>query len=132
MKKLSIFLICFIAIANISFAFEKVKVYVFSSQNCPHCRDEKAFIQKIKNNHPDVDFVYFDVLKNRDHIDLYHDVKRQLNISSDGIPVTVIGKKYFVGFGTENTTGREIENAIYNAEKNPPEDLIENLKTRQR
>lgn len=122
MKKL---FFLFILLANVGFCFQKV--YIFTSQSCPHCRDEKAFIEKIKHKYLDVKFVYIDIVSNRENQKLYHEVLTELNVLRSGLPTTVIGNRYFVGFSTDDTSGQQIEEAIIYARKSHPDDIVEKV-----
>lgn len=126
MKKLILTLFIF-CLGNLGFASTNTNVYVFTSEKCPHCKKEKAFLEKIKKNYSNLTIVYLDTYSDTENQKLFHRVVKELNVVMDGLPLTIIGNKYFVGFLNESTTGLEIENAIKDAKKNNPEDILENL-----
>ncbi len=125
MKKLFFFLF-FIFLANLGFCSVKTNIYVFTSKKCPRCQKEKEFLENIKKNHFNIKIIYLDVLSNKENQKLLQQVVRELNINGGGLPTTIIGKTYFIGFN-ESTTGGAIENAIIDAKKNNPQDFVGNL-----
>ncbi len=76
----------------------KIHFYLFYSQTCPHCHKERSFINdQLKNIYKDkVVFYEYEVSKyNR----LYESVSSYYGYTGEGIPLTIIGDKYYVGFG---------------------------------
>ena len=83
----------------------KSVVYLFYLPTCGYCHRAMSFIEtNLKDKYKNIDFRYINVgLK--DGRQLYFKIKNELGIVSNGVPVMVIGKRYFLGFG--DSTGDE-------------------------
>ena len=94
MKKIIItliFLFSFIPFINA----KEVEIYLFYSNSCPHCANEKEFLSTLD----DIKVKKYEVTQ---YSKLYDKVVDKLNIDSNGVPLTIIGSDYIVGFN-ENT-----------------------------
>lgn len=94
MKKIIITLIFLFSFIPFISAKE-VKLYLFYSDSCPHCAHEKEFLVTIDN----IKIKKYEVSQ---YSKLYDKVVDKLNIDSNGVPLTIIGSDYVVGF-SENT-----------------------------
>ncbi len=74
---------------------EQVEMYFFYSMSCPHCADEKAFLESIEDNYPGLRINYFESSENWE---LFNSMCQNYNTSSAGVPRTFIGDKVFIGF----------------------------------
>lgn len=101
----------------------KVELIIFYSRNCRHCDDELKFIDKIEERYRDnVRFVKYCVEDGGKIIEIWkemckiHDIERYFG----SVPLTFIrlfGEEkgiYFIGFDTEENTGKKIEEALQN------------------
>jgi len=89
---------------------EKNVVYLFYLPTCGYCHRAMSFIESnLKSKYKNINFKYINVSL-KDGRELYFKIKSELNIMANGVPVVVIGKKYFVGFG--DNTGYEYIKAI--------------------
>lgn len=85
----------------------------FYSETCPHCRAEQAFLNTLEeryptlvvNRYPVTDPAVYPRLR---ELLAAHAAERYLGT----VPLTFIGDTFIVGFGTPQTTGREIEEAV--------------------
>jgi thiol-disulfide isomerase/thioredoxin len=115
---------------KLSLAQEKrVNIYFFWAQGCPHCANEKEFLETLKDKYPQVEILDFDVSTSSKNIKLLQEVGEKLNADVSGVPFTVIGEHYFAGFHKVETTGKTIEAAITCVLENGCPDLIGNLVT---
>lgn len=89
---------------------EKVKLYLFYGDGCPHCADEKEFLDSIDDKYPNLEIVKYEVWYNDENSSLLSQVEEKLHVTRRGVPTTVIGKDVMVGFNTAN--GARIERAI--------------------
>lgn len=89
---------------------EKVKLYLFYGDGCPHCADEKEFLDSIDDKYPNLEIVKYEVWYNDENASLLSQVEEKLHVTRRGVPTTVIGKDVMVGFNTAN--GSRIERAI--------------------
>ena len=89
---------------------EKVKLYLFYGDGCPHCADEKVFLDSIDDKYPNLEIVKYEVWYNKENASLLTQVEEKLHVVRRGVPTTVIGKDVMVGFNSAN--GSRIERAI--------------------
>lgn len=111
MKKYFLFiLLCLITFLPIDInAEEKVRLYLFHSNSCPHCADEKAFLEEIKDKYDYLEIYKFEVGE-QETLDLLYKVFEKLDFSTNTVPITVIGSKHFIGYN--DNTGYQIEDTI--------------------
>lgn len=96
-----------------AFASEKkLDIYIFSAKGCPHCADEKLFLEKIEKKYDNIVVHDLEVTENDKNRELFQKTLNKLEIKSSGVPLTVIEEKYFIGFGSEESTGKMIEGVI--------------------
>lgn len=100
-------------IANKSVDDQKITVYLFHGQECPHCAEEKEFLESLENNYKDkVNFVFYEVWHDEQNAQIMTEVKNTLNVNQNSVPFTVIGNKYFIGYS--QTISDSIKNTIDN------------------
>ena len=104
MKKIKILLIAIfmmlLFLPNVK-AEENLKFYLFYQESCPHCHDEMEFINSIKDEYPTVDFVFYEISLNEMNYNFYNKVLKKTKINANGVPFTIIGTDYYVGFNEE-------------------------------
>lgn len=90
-----------------------LEVHFFYHSGCPHCRDQEPFNEEIAARYPDVYFVYHDGADPTQYDELL-DLIEGTNISEDELdfPLTIVGKRAFVGWISEEESGAPIEQAI--------------------
>ena len=111
MKKIRIFIISILFmllfVPNVIKADEKeIRLYLFHQSTCPHCKEEIKFLESIKDDYPNVDMVFYEIDTNQMNYNFYRKVKEKIGINENGVPFTVIGNYYLIGFG--DGTGEEI------------------------
>lgn len=104
MKKIKILLVAIfmmlLFLPNVK-AEENLKFYLFYQESCPHCHDEMEFINSIKDEYPTVDFVFYEIPLNEMNYNFYNKVLKKTKINANGVPFTIIGTDYYVGFNEE-------------------------------
>jgi thiol-disulfide isomerase/thioredoxin len=94
-------------------AADKVVVYLFWATGCPHCEEEKAFLDEMAGRYPQLDLRYFEVKDNPENAKLFSDMAEAYGVKLKGVPATFIGEENpIVGYRTDESTGREIEARI--------------------
>ncbi len=109
------------------FSAGKVEIYFFWGQGCPHCAQEKPFLEEVKQKYPQLEVKEFEVYYSRENQELFKKVAQAYKTQAQGVPTTFIGKDFIVGFGTKETTGKQIENLIQNCLKTycpSPEEIL--------
>ena len=116
MKKL-IFLasfIFFLFLPPVAFAKQKVQLWFFWGQGCPHCAAEKPFLEELAKKYPQLEIKEFEVYYNKENQQLFEKVAKAYNTSAGGVPMTFVGKDFVSGFLTRETTGKKIEQLVRN------------------
>ena len=89
----------------------KVSLYLFHGAECPHCEEERNWLKTITEEYKDyLNVYYFEVWHDEDNAKLMEQIKKEFDIKNSGVPLTIIGDKYYLGFS--NPIGSTIENAI--------------------
>ena len=125
MKKISllfILLLTFFFTLNVS--AKEVNLYLFHGDGCPHCAEEMNFLQTLDPN--DVHIVEYEVWYNEENASLMEKIKSNLGITRQGVPLTIIGDTYILGYG--DGTDKKIERAISYYEENEYRDVVEEIK----
>lgn len=94
---------------------DKINLYLFYSETCPHCHDEMDYLESIKEKYKEHLNIYkYEVTKNENNSKILNSVKEVFNVNNPYIPFTVIGEDYIVGFSeaTEITIESIIESYI--------------------
>lgn len=103
-----------------------INIYLFYGDGCPHCAEEKKFLNSIESKYDNINFIYYEVWKDSDNRIFLEQVKKQLGISQNGVPVTVIGESVIVGYS--DAIGSKIERAIKFYTENEYEDVVSSIK----
>lgn len=82
----------------------KICVYFFFGQGCPHCAEEKPFLEEMKNKYPELEIYDFEVYYNQDNVNFWEDICKKYNVKPYGVPMTFIGNKVFIGFNKKVNT----------------------------
>ena len=89
----------------------KVNLYLFHGRECPHCAEEKQWLKEIKKDYKDYLNVYeFEVWHDENNAKTLEVVKETFKTDARGVPFTVIGDNYYVGYS--EATGSMIETKI--------------------
>ena len=114
-------------IVNVKREDNKVNLYLFHGDGCPHCRDERNWLEGIKREYKNkLNVYYFEVWYNADNVKLMDKVKEEFNVKESGVPLTIIGGKYFSGFNA--STAVNMENKIKEYLTDDKEESGENKK----
>ena len=105
---------------------EKVKLYLFYGDGCPHCADEKEFLDSIDDKYPNLEIIKNEVWYNDENSLLLDKLEKELKITRSGVPTTIIGEEVIVGYNY--ATGSKIERAINYYLENEYVDVVEQVK----
>jgi len=107
---LIIFIPLFVSAENIN--NKQLDIILFYGDGCPHCAKEELFINKLLLEYDNLKLHKFEIYNNSENKELYKKVIKELNIKSSGVPLLIVGKKYFVGFYNAKTNGKAIIESI--------------------
>ncbi len=101
-----------------------VNIYFFWGQGCPHCEHEKEFLADLAANRPEILIKDFEVWGNAENRRILGELGKELNVDVSGVPFTVVGDKYFIGWYDRASTGAAIEAAVATAVKQGCRDVV--------
>lgn len=104
---------------------KEVNLYLFHGDGCPHCAKEREYLKEIEKEYDDVNIHLYEVWYDTDNQELMAKVKKELNSSTNYVPLTIIGDKYTVGFN--DNTKLMIKNNIEKCLKEECEDVVGNV-----
>lgn len=112
MKKIfwGIVLLLVLLIPNKAFALNEVNIYFFHSESCDYCKQEKAYLEALKERYFNVRIYYYDVSTDTNY-DLMKRAKELYGVKESGIPFTIIGDSTFIGFSQKKKC--DMEKAVY-------------------
>jgi thiol-disulfide isomerase/thioredoxin len=110
---------------NSTHASEKVNLYFFWGQGCPHCAEERVFLQKLVQNNKDISLYEYEVYNSVENRIKLQEAAKKLNTEVNGVPFLVIGEKYLVGYLNDETTGKKIESIIEDYKKTGCYDIFQ-------
>lgn len=108
---------------------KEINLYIFTAEGCPHCAAEKVFLDKLKQKYANLDVHVLEVTRSRENAELLAKIGKELNADVSGVPFTVVGEQYFIGWYNEETTGKAIEDAVNCVMKNHCKDVVSGLIT---
>ena len=136
-RNIRIFLFVFL-IAAISVAYcthltaaadyPPVNIYLFWTKGCPHCALEKEFLAKLASSDQNLKIITFELTESRDNRELFGKVGQELHANVSGVPFTVVGERYFIGWLAEDSTGAAIANAVQEARRTGASDVVAGLR----
>lgn len=120
-------IVMFLFLVKPANALDNPTLHFFWAAGCPHCAKEKAFLNTLGEKYPQLTIKDYEITYDRKNVELLQKIKEELNIDVSGVPFSVIGKKQFIGYLNDETTGQEIEEAVKCAIESGCEDLVNGL-----
>ena len=103
MKKIIYTLILFIMfIPSISAKENEVNIYFFHSNTCPHCKEEIELLNELEKDYDNINISKYEISDDNNSV-LLSNIGTLLDVKITGVPFTIIGNKYFVGYSSENS-----------------------------
>ena len=89
----------------------KVSLYLFHGQECPHCEEERTWLDSIKDTYnDDLNIYYYEIWHDDVNAKYAEKVRSLYGVERVGVPLTIIGDEYFIGFSS--TIKSKMENKI--------------------
>ncbi len=122
-KKLFIFIFLFLVIFSYknTWAKEKINIYFFHGDGCPHCAEEIKFLNKLEKKYSNVNLIKYEVWHNNSNALLMKRVGNKYNVSTNSVPLTIIDGTAVSGFS--ESIGIKIERIIKYYQKNKTENI---------
>lgn len=78
---------------------ENINIYLFYSKTCKHCHEEEEYLNELKEKYQDKINIYkYEVTENIQNKKIMQELKNTFDIANNGVPFTVIGENYILGF----------------------------------
>ncbi len=107
-------------------AENKVTLYLFHGDGCPHCASEMEFLDGIKSKYKNLEIVKYEVWYNEENSEFLTKVKSSFGVDNSYVPTTVIGNTLITGYS--ESAGSKIERAIQYYSENDYIDQVQNIK----
>jgi len=91
---------------------DKIGLYFFYGDGCPHCAKEEKFLDKLEKEKTTIEIHRYEVWRNQQNADLLKEIAKKLNLNVSGVPILFIGTENIVGYGSDESTGQDILKAI--------------------
>ena len=91
-------------------ANHKIIIYFFWGEGCPHCEEERQFLEGLKRELSSLEIRDYEVWHNRENAGFMAQMLRANGIQSSGVPLTLVHDQLFSGFTARSKTA--IEKAI--------------------
>jgi thiol-disulfide isomerase/thioredoxin len=104
-----------------------VNLYFFWGRGCPHCLQEKPFLEDLQKKYPGLRVHSYEVSGNRENLELLQRVGRRLRVEIPGVPFTVVGQDYVAGWHDAVSTGAILEAAVQKNLETPRGDVVAEL-----
>lgn len=120
--------------SDIESSKDKVNIYVFWGDGCPHCKHLAEFLNAKKNEIGDkINLYSFEVWYDSANLTFMKDLGRFLGENPKGVPYFIIGDKTFSGFGESDQATKDQIISLINSEyqKTPKTDKYLEYKTQK-
>ena len=92
---------------------EKINIYLFRGEGCPHCADLEAFFESIEKEYGKYyNIIDYEVWYNKENSELMNEVADKLGETAKGVPYLIIGRKTWNGYENDKSLNEEIKKAI--------------------
>jgi thiol-disulfide isomerase/thioredoxin len=90
-----------------------VELYFFWGYGCPHCEEEKVFLEKLQNKYPQLVIKSYEVWRNKGNALFFSQMAEAYGTKATAVPMTFIGNfEPIAGYSNDKVTGKKIEERI--------------------
>ena len=86
---------------------DSIKVIVFWRDGCPHCKAEFEFLDRLKEDHPELEVLAYEVGSSQENAGVFREFMTKLGVRQLGVPATIIDNSVFIGFSEDTADGIE-------------------------
>ncbi len=97
----------------------QVKAYFFWQEGCPHCTKAKPFLLSLQKKYPQLILDNREISQDFDSYRLMKQVAANLDTTANGVPFTVIGQNYLIGWYDDSTSGGQLDWFVNSALNKP-------------
>jgi|CXWL01.1.fsa_nt_gi glutaredoxin len=98
-------------------------IEVFTREGCPHCKAAKVFLDEMQRERPGLRMVYRDVGKEPTAFSRLQTLAQRHQVGPLGVPAFYLRGELLIGYTSEETTGRKIQDLL----DTPPQRSLEEL-----
>ncbi|KAB7741015.1 hypothetical protein GA707_18185 [Nostocoides sp. F2B08] len=77
---------------------EAPELVLFYGDGCPYCEMEREWLDEVRREYPDLTVREYEVWYDEDNQTLLMEVAADLGFEVQGVPVTVLGERHWIGF----------------------------------
>ena len=89
-------------------------IYVFYGEECSHCREfEKYLSENILKDHSEIKVERLEVWHNSENYQKMLSLLSERGIKARSVPTIIVGHQVFVGYASDELSGTEIKQSIY-------------------
>jgi thiol-disulfide isomerase/thioredoxin len=109
------------ALASPRSAGSEIPIYFFWGDGCPHCAAEEPFLESLAQKYPQVKIQKYEVWNVEANQLILEKVAGIMGFEASGVPVTIIGEKYWIGYSETRNAEMEaaVNDCIQNSCKSP-------------
>jgi len=85
---------------------------IFTRPGCPHCERAKEFLQKLQEEYPEILITEHVVPNDQAQLQRLFQLAGEYGVSRPGVPAFLICGNFFIGFDTDDTTGKRIKTLL--------------------
>lgn len=106
-----------------------VSVYFFWGEGCGLCEKEVKFLYKLQDRYEGLEVKTYEVWHNQSNLRLFEDMCKAYGLTEiPGVPTLFIGEDFIIGYRSDETTGKRIEELVKLCMSEGCLDPIEKLK----
>jgi thiol-disulfide isomerase/thioredoxin len=106
---------------------EKVVIYFFWGDGCPHCAKAKPVLEGLAAQHPSIELYEFEIYNSVENQELFTAFGKAYGFEPRYIPTILIGDRYWEGYAEESTQAitSEVERGLVEGSIDKGAELIE-------
>lgn len=130
MKKYLSKIIVLMFLLGIFFSFqevkaeEKINLYFFYSNGCPHCAKEEVFLDNIEEQYSNIEVNRYEIGGNYENAQMLARIGKEMGLRTSGVPILIIGDEAVIGYRSDETTGQEILKVLSKYNQTTCEDVV--------
>jgi hypothetical protein len=109
-------------------ASEKINIYLFYGDGCPHCAKEEAFLNKLLSAEPyksQVIINTYETWHNSKNAQFLAGLGKEYKLDTSGVPLLLIGDRAISGYLNDYTTGANIQSVLDEALGGQCRDIVQ-------
>jgi thiol-disulfide isomerase/thioredoxin len=92
---------------------ETVSAYLFWGEGCSLCEREMRFLSRLQERYPGLTVRSYEVWRNQSNLRFFEDMCKAYGLTEiPGVPTLFIGEDFIIGYRSDETTGKQIEELV--------------------